>query len=192
MIRRLAVLAAALLAFPVGAAAQTVTSADIERLQDGVFQAGTEVSQLRSRDAARARQLQVELDELRDVVIYLKVKLRKEGRLERLEYSDVRDRIERLRFGSLVGPSPAVVAPPPVAARPANELPAETEFEVRLINSLNSWTGHGRGPLRSLDAGRRVRWREGVEPSQGDRARHRHRGRARDAHEPAGEDDREF
>jgi hypothetical protein len=140
MIRCLALLAAALLAVPVGATAQTVTSADIERLQDGVFQAGTGVSQLRSRDSARAGQLQVELDELRDEVIYLKVKLRKEGRLERLEYSQVRDRIERLRSGSLVAPSPAVVAPPPVAARPANELPAGTEFEVRLINSLNSGT----------------------------------------------------
>jgi hypothetical protein len=137
----LALLAAALLAVPVGAAtAQTVTSADIERLQDGVFQAGTDVSQLRSRDSARAGQLQVELDELRDEVIYLKVKLRKEGRLEHLEYSQVRDRIERLRSGSLVAPSPAVVAPPPTAARPANELPAGTEFEVRLINSLNSGT----------------------------------------------------
>lgn len=147
MIRCLALFAAALLAVPVGATAQTVTSADIERLQDGVFQAGTDVSQLRSRDSVKAGQLQAELDELRDEVIYLKVKLRKEGRLERLEYSDVRDRIERVRSGSLVAPPPvaaaappAVVAPPPVAARPANELPAGTEFDVRLINSLNSGT----------------------------------------------------
>ena len=117
MIRRLVVLAAALLVIPVGVSAQTVTAADIERLRDGVFQAGTEVSQLRSRDAARAGQLQVELDDLRDEVIYLKVKLRKEGRLARFEYSDVRDRIEQLRSRALVAPSPAAVAPAPVAAR---------------------------------------------------------------------------
>ena len=53
--------------------------ADIQRLQDSVFQAGSDVQQLRSRDAARAAQLQSQLDDLRDEVIYLKVKLRKEG-----------------------------------------------------------------------------------------------------------------
>jgi hypothetical protein len=75
----------------------SVTTADIQRLQDSVYQAGTDVSQMRGRDSTRANQLQAELDELRDEVIYLKVKLRKEGNLARTEYSDVRDRIENLR-----------------------------------------------------------------------------------------------
>jgi hypothetical protein len=89
-----------ILAVALPAAAQTssyVTNSDIERLQDSVYQAGTDVSQLRGRDATRATQLQAELDELREEVIYLKVKLRKEGNLARTEYSDVRDRIENLR-----------------------------------------------------------------------------------------------
>jgi hypothetical protein len=41
--------------------------------------------------------LQENLDELRDEVIYLRVKLRKEGSVSRSEYSDLRDRIQNLR-----------------------------------------------------------------------------------------------
>src|SRR6202008_3377297 len=74
-----------------------VTQADIQRLQDSVFQAATDVQQLRSRDTARASQFQTQLDDLRDEVIYLKVKLRKEGSLQRSEYASVRDRLDDLR-----------------------------------------------------------------------------------------------
>jgi hypothetical protein len=84
----------------VPAAAQqssTVTQTDIQRLQDNVYLADRDVSQARSRDTARATQLQTELDDLRDEVVYLKVKLRKERTLARSEYADVRDRIEDLR-----------------------------------------------------------------------------------------------
>ena len=79
------------------ARAQNVTQVEIQRLQDNIYQASTDVSQLRGRDASRASQLQTELDDLRDEVIYLKVKLRKERTLARTEYADVRDRIEDLR-----------------------------------------------------------------------------------------------
>ena len=75
----------------------SVTQADIQRLQDNVYLADRDISQLRSRDATRATQLQTELDDLRDEVVYLKVKLRKERTLSRTEYADVRDRIEDLR-----------------------------------------------------------------------------------------------
>src|SRR5438552_8890142 len=73
------------------------TQADIQRLQDSAFQAGAAIQQLKSRDAARASQLQTQLDDLRDEVIYLKVKLRKEGSLQRTEYASVRDRLDDLR-----------------------------------------------------------------------------------------------
>ena len=56
-----------------------VTTGDIQRLQDDVYDAGSDLSRLRGRDAALADRLQDDLDELRDEVIYLKVKLRKEG-----------------------------------------------------------------------------------------------------------------
>src|SRR5262245_60521420 len=94
-----AILAAALAA-PVAAQQQAnsaVSQNDIQRLQDSVSQAGVDVQQLRNRDASRATQLQSQLDDLREEVIYLKVKLRKEGSLQRTEYASVRDRIDDLR-----------------------------------------------------------------------------------------------
>jgi len=82
-----------------GASAQTasVSTADIQRLQDEVFQAGGEVSRLRTANAAEAGRLQDELDTLREDVIYLKVKLRRENTVSRSEYSQVRDRVQELR-----------------------------------------------------------------------------------------------
>jgi hypothetical protein len=148
------------------AAQQTtsVTQADVQRLQDNVYLADRDVSQLRSRDAARATQLQTELDDLRDDVVYLKVKLRKERTLARSEYAEVRDDIDDLRSrawgestnASASAPAPAapsVVAPvarveAPAPARPAAtapaqgtvELPAGTELDARLQKTLNSGT----------------------------------------------------
>ncbi len=136
------------------ARAQNVTQVEIQRLQDNIFQASTDVSQLRGRDASRAGQLQTELDDLRDEVVYLKVKLRKDRTLARTEYADVRDRIEDLRsraredgrYSSYTPPSPAPAQP---AARPAAttstargalEVPAGTELDVRLGQNLNSGT----------------------------------------------------
>src|ERR1041385_1268827 len=107
----MAAIAAAALAAPAAAQQQTngqrnaqqqqnysqVSPSDIQRLQDSVFQAASDLQQLKSRDAGRAAQLQTQLDDARDEVIYLKVKLRKEGSLQRSEYASVRDRIDDLR-----------------------------------------------------------------------------------------------
>lgn len=150
----LALIVAVAIAAP--AAAQTpVTQADIQRLQDNVFQAGNDIQQLRSRDANRAQQLQTTLDDLRDEVIYLKVKLRKENTLARNEYADVRDRIEGVRtearneYARLTAPPPAPApAPAPAAAPPATAtastgagtIPVGTEIDVRLQSVLNSGT----------------------------------------------------
>jgi hypothetical protein len=90
-------LAAALAAFAPAAMAQQVSPADIQRLQDQAFQAATDVSRIRSTDSALASRLQDELDELRDEIVYLKVKLRKEGTVNRSEYADLRDRLQELR-----------------------------------------------------------------------------------------------
>jgi hypothetical protein len=81
----------------VAAAQQSISSTDIQRLQDQVYQAGTELSRLRSNDASLAARLETELDDLRDEVTYLKVKIRKEGNVNRTEYADVRDRLQDLR-----------------------------------------------------------------------------------------------
>jgi len=74
-----------------------VTSTDIQRLQDQVYDAGNEVSRLRSHDAALADRLQSQVDDLRDEVIYLRVKMRKEGSVSRSEYNDVRSRVDSIR-----------------------------------------------------------------------------------------------
>jgi len=86
------------------------------------------------------------------------VKLRKDRSVSRAEYADVRDRIADLRDSArgvtrsssvpaappAAAPAPAP-APTPAPARTqttasANEVPAGTELDVRLQNSLNSGT----------------------------------------------------
>jgi hypothetical protein len=139
-----------------------VSQADIQRLQDSVTQATTEVQQLRGRDASRASQLQTQLDDVRDEVTYLKVKLRKEGSLQRSEYASVRDRLDDLRSQatnsagsnastpttSASGGNRAAATPTPAAgargstqtAAGSVEVPSGTEMDVRLTNNLNSGT----------------------------------------------------
>jgi hypothetical protein len=140
---------------PRAAAAQSdVTSSDIQRLQDTVYDVSRDVSQVRSRDASLASQLQAELDDIRDEVIYLKVKQRKNERISRSEYGDVRDRLENIR--SRARGEGGGYTPPPgtrqsedrreypsspsgrVSSSNPNEIPVGTEFDVRLQNSLSS------------------------------------------------------
>jgi CRISPR/Cas system-associated endoribonuclease Cas2 len=136
--------AAVLLMLPMPASAQAqLTAADIQRLQDSVFDATADVSRLRQRDARLAESLERELDDLRDEVIYLKVKMRKSG-ATRAEYSDLRDRIDRLHTQARGEPAPAVS---PSSRGPAvderlspTEIPVGTEFDVRLQSRLNSGT----------------------------------------------------
>lgn len=77
--------------------AQSVTSADIQRLQDQVYDASGDVSRLRGRDQTLADRLQGQLDDLRDEVVYLKVKLRKEGNVRRTDFDEVRNRLQDIR-----------------------------------------------------------------------------------------------
>ena len=163
MIRAALVAAVALSLAGPAVAQQSVTQADIQRLQDNVFQAERDINQMPNRDSSRAAQLRDDLDDLRDEVIYLRVKLRKERSVTRAEYADVRDRIEDVRSrargdvpprSTAAAPEPpvsrpapaAAPAPAPAATRPqsqtaaANEVPSGTELDVRLQNSLNSGT----------------------------------------------------
>jgi hypothetical protein len=137
---------AVLLASAASAPAQTqLTAADIQRLQDSVYDASSDILRLRDRDARRAESLQQELDELREEVIYLKVKLRKESRVPRAEYTDLRDRIDRLRGEARGEPARASSSRPAAPAMEdrrlsATEIPVGTEFDVRLQSRLNSGT----------------------------------------------------
>ena len=91
-------IAAALLAVAsVASAQQNVSSSDIQRLQDQVYQASSDLSRLRSSNSSQAAGLESELDDLRDEVVYLKVKLRKDGTVNRGEFADLRDKIQDFR-----------------------------------------------------------------------------------------------
>ena len=140
---------------PTPAAAQsTVTSTDVQRLQDSIYDTSRAVAQMRSRDASTAAQLQAELDDAGDEAIYLKVKLRKNEPIARNEYADVRDRVENIRSrargdsaggytppaGSINDGRPVSTAGTPVRSQNPNEIPVGTEFDVRLQNSLSSKT----------------------------------------------------
>ena len=139
------------------AAQSNVTSADIQRLQDNIYDTSRDIAQARSRDQTLASQLQSELDDARDEVIYLKVKLRRNEPIARSEYSEVRDRIENIRSrargdstGGYTPPAGSASEParseasrtPSTAGRSQNadDIPVGTEFDVRLQNSLSSAT----------------------------------------------------
>ena len=85
------------LALAMPAAAQNVTTSDIQRLQDQVYDASGDVYRMRTASTDGSARLQSELDDLRDEVVYLKVKLRKEGNVTRSEYNDLQNRIQDLR-----------------------------------------------------------------------------------------------
>src|SRR3989442_3053172 len=134
------------------AAQAGVTTADIQRLQDNIYDVSRDIAQARTRDASLASQLQAELDDARDEATYLKVKLRKHEPIARYEYSDLRDRIENIRtrarsdsVGGYTPPSGTPTnddrtSPTGTVGRTANpnEIPGGTEFDVRLQTPLSS------------------------------------------------------
>ena len=144
------------------AAQSTVSNSDVQRLQDTIYDASRDVAQLRARDSALASQLQSELDDARDEAVYLKVKLRRNETVSRSDYDDLRNRIENIRSRAR-GESGGGYSPAPGdrdyprsdrnyprdTSRPAgtvgrasspNEVPAGTEFDVRLEKMLSSAT----------------------------------------------------
>jgi hypothetical protein len=137
------------------AAAQStaVTSADIQRLQDSIYDASRDVENSRARNAALAAELEDDLDEARDEAVYLRVKLRKNEAIARSEYTSLRDRIEEIRARAR-GDSSARPASPTVSEensrRPTTretvgrgsdaDVPVGTELDVRLQTALSSNT----------------------------------------------------
>jgi hypothetical protein len=135
--------------------AQTnVSSAEVQRLQDSIYDASRDVTQLRSRDTSAATRLEGELDDARDEAIYLKVKLRKNETVTRNDYLDLRDRIDSIRSRARgdVG-TPAATSGAARDTRPINppaagdrtqsttyDIPVGAEFDVRLQTALSSST----------------------------------------------------
>jgi|SRR5947207_9752939 len=127
--------------------AQSVTTDDLQRMQDTIAAVSADIDALKSRDSARAAELQRDLDQVRDDVGYLRVRLRRNETVTRTDYSQVRDRLDdisdrargddRSRDAGRT-PDPAVTD----VSRPAagDEVPVGTEFDVRLQTSLSSAT----------------------------------------------------
>lgn len=140
-VRHLLVAMAAVVALAGPAAAQNMTTNDITRLQQTADQVSTDLAQLRSRDRVAARSMQTELSDLEDEIVYLKVKMRKEGSVSRREYTDVNDRLMNLRsrvrgesttYGGGTTTDTDTVSP--------GTLPSGTELDVRLSQRLDSDT----------------------------------------------------
>ncbi len=159
-VTRMGAIAALLVTLSIPAAAQTVSSADIQRLQDDVMQASSELSRLRDTDPNLAGRLRSDLDDVSDEVIYLKVKLRREGSVSRSEYSEIQRHLQGLRSrarGESSARAPYSTdrgAPPPSTSsrypdveadrRPRAQgdsaIPVGQEIDVRLQTQLSSAT----------------------------------------------------
>ena len=133
-----------------------VSSADIQRLQDTIYDASRDLGQARARDRALASQLEGELDDARDEAIYLKVKLRKSEPIVRSEYTELRDRIEGIRSRARGDATTRNTTPPAsqssgtnleqdrrapaTSSRARADVAVGTQFDVRLQRPLSSET----------------------------------------------------
>ena len=116
---------------------QSVTTTDVQRLQDALADAARDVSGATVRDAALGARLESELNDLRDETAYIRVKLRKKEPVARTDYFDLRDKIDELRARARgEGSRPSSSAP---AGRTSSlDVPAGTELDVRLSQTLSS------------------------------------------------------
>jgi hypothetical protein len=126
------------LSAPMAAQRSANDGADIQRLRDNAYLIERDVTSLSQRDSVRAEPYQARLQDLQDEIIYLKVKQRKDGSLQRREYADVRDRLEDLRAEVQTSLSPKPVAQRSYAAPIVMEVPVGTEMDVRMTDSLDS------------------------------------------------------
>ena len=149
--RRLPVALAASLMVLAGAAAaeaQAVTQADIDRLEVLANDVQVDVDAAIDRNPSLNT---TEFDLLREEVIYLKVKERKNERITRREYNDVADRLRSLQarargVASGISGGTAGSGSGTYRDRDANRtygdrvIPAGTELDVRLEQALSSET----------------------------------------------------
>ncbi len=127
--------------------AQTVTRADIERLEVLSNDVSMDVDAAMQRNASLGNS---EFEMLREEVIYLKVKQRKGERITRAQYNDVRNRLQSLQSraraaasgisGGIAGSRGTAGRDRDRAGRVAGEVPAGTEMDVRLSQPLSSET----------------------------------------------------
>jgi hypothetical protein len=121
------------------AAQAPVSASDLTQLDTSVTEVEGLVAKLKVGDPTLGADLQRTLSDVKDEVAYLKVKLRREGKVTREEYVAVRDRIETLRIkaqGPRVSAQPVMEDPPGRIVT----VPVGTQFEVRMQQPLESGT----------------------------------------------------
>jgi len=128
------------------AAQVAVSNVDVQRLEEDVQQAGTELAAARGSRPAEGDALERELTEIAEDTIYFKVSVRRGDNVRRADFLAVRDRLEEVRgrIQALAGAAPPSAAPPPAAARRTPEgdieVPVGTEFDAHLQTTLSSET----------------------------------------------------
>ena len=122
-----------------------VTPADVQRLQDDIFEAATDLARLRTGDAVLLGELRARLNEIRDDVASLDARVRRRPAPTRAEYVAIRNRLDEVRRRARneltvtgAGLGPAAPAPDPQTV-PAGrlEIPVRTELDVRLLGALD-------------------------------------------------------
>ena len=106
-------------------AQHTVTAADIGRLEASMSHLEVDIGKVRDSHPVLAGELETELQDVRDEVVYLRVRVRREGTVARAEYSEVRDWIDDLGYRAR-------------SASVDRRIPVGAEFDVRLQTSLDS------------------------------------------------------
>ena len=132
----LLLIVALLLTASVGAQAP-VSAADLTRLDTTVTEIERQLATLNKTDVTLAAEVDKSLADLRDEVTYLKVKFRREGSVTRVEYSNLRDKLENLR----VRAQGQKVSAQPTADEPmvtVYTVPVGAEFDRKLQTPLNS------------------------------------------------------
>lgn len=118
------------------------TESDVNRLDVTATEIARLATTLKTNDPTRGADIEKQLASLREEIVYLRVKLRRDG-VTRAEYADVRDRLETLRVraaGDKVTGQPIVQDDPMVAGTRVWTVPVGTELDVRLQTHLNSAT----------------------------------------------------
>lgn len=122
--------------------AQVVTEGDLAKLDATASEISQRVANLKASDSTLAAEVERSLTLLKEDIVYLRVRLRREGIVQRPDYTDIRDRLETLRVKSLgqrVTGQP-VLADDPKTGGEVWVVPVGTEMDVRLQTALNSAT----------------------------------------------------
>ena len=122
--------------------AQAVTESDLGKLDVAAAEISQRVANLKVSDSTLAADVERSLALLKEDIVYLRVRLRREGTLQRADYTEVRDRLETLRIkalGQKVTGQPVLNDDPRTGAE-VWVVPVGTEMDVRLQTALSSAT----------------------------------------------------